>query len=448
MIATGIVTAVMGPAKPLLKRGLQAAEPGLRRVVHLALRPLLPHVARLPARHPSRNRTRVTILILNAYGMGGTIRTALNLASYLSSEYDVEVVSVNRRKREPFFPFPAGVTVTPLDDSVARRGPLFRVVRRLLVNLPSGLVNIQDWRYREFSLWTDLLLMNRFRGLTGVLITTRPGLNIIAAQHAPAGVLTIGQEHMNLPSHRPLLRAGIQQHYPSLDVLAVLTESDLRDYAELFPSGEPHMVRMPNAVPAIEGGTSDPAARTVIAAGRLTGQKGFDRLIPAWAPVAAAHPDWILQIFGEGPERERLTELIGRHGVADSVRLMGRTEHLGQAFALASVFVLSSRREGLPMVILEAMSKGLPVVSFDCPTGPREIVVNDHNGVLVANGDVAALTQALLDVIGDDEQRARLGKGALETAARYDVEVIGRSWVDLIETLFAESAGDQSSAGK
>jgi glycosyltransferase involved in cell wall biosynthesis len=408
------------------------------------LRPLLPHVARLPARHRSGDRTRVTIVILNAYGMGGTIRTALNLASYLARDYDVELLSVKRRKSEPFFSFPAGVTVTPLDDSVARRGPLFRIVRRLLVSLPSGLVNVQDWRYREFSLWSDLLLMNRFRGLTGVLITTRPGLNIIAAQHAPAGVRTIGQEHMNLPSHRPLLRAGIRQHYPSLDVLAVLTDSDLRDYAELFPSGGPHMVRMPNAVPEIEGGRSDPAAKTVIAAGRLTRQKGFDQLIPAWAPVARAHPDWTLQIFGEGPEREHLTELIEEHGVKGSVQLRGRTERLGHEFALSSVFVLSSRREGLPMVILEAMSKGLPVVAFDCPTGPREIVVNDHNGVLVANSEVAALTQALLDVIGDDEQRVRLGKGALETAGRYDMDVIGRTWADLIETLLADSAGVQS----
>lgn len=405
-------------------------------------------MARLPARRRESERTRVTILILNAYGMGGTIRTAFNLASYLSEQYDVEVLSVKRRKREPFFAFPPGVKVTALDDTFDRGGPGRRLARLVLAAFPSSLVNEQDWRYPEFSVWTDLLIMNRLRGLTGVLITTRPGLNIISARYAPSGVRTIGQEHMNLPSHRPQLRAGIQESYPRLDVLAVLTASDQRDYAELFASGPPPVVRMPNAVPAVGGGQSDLSAKTVIAAGRLTTQKGFDRLIPAWEPVARAHPDWSLEIYGEGQQRERLEGLIAEHDLSKSVRLMGRTERLGHAFAESSVFVLSSRREGLPMVILEAMSKGLPVVSFDCPTGPVEIVVSDHNGLLVPDGDIPALSQALLTVIEDDAYRGTLGKGALETAARYDISVIGRDWAELVEDLRTRPDTTQSASGR
>lgn len=417
-------------------------------MVSHVVRPLLPHLARLPARRRESERTRVTILILNAYGMGGTIRTAFNLASYLAEQYDVEVLSVKRRKREPFFAFPPGVKVTALDDTFDLGGLGRRAVRLLLAAFPSSLVNVQDWRYPEFSVWTDLLIMNRLRGLTGVLITTRPGLNIISARHAPPGVRTIGQEHMNLPSHRPQLRAGIQESYPRLDVLAVLTASDQRDYAELFASGPPPVVRMPNAVPAVGGGQSDRSAKTVIAAGRLTTQKGFDRLIPAWEPVSRAHPDWSLEIYGEGQQRERLEGLIAEHDLSKSVRLMGRTERLGHAFAASSVFVLSSRREGLPMVILEAMSKGLPVVSFDCPTGPVEIVLTDHNGVLVPDGDIPALSKALLNVIEDDAYRGILGKGALETAARYDIQVIGRDWAELVEDLLARPATAQSASGR
>jgi glycosyltransferase involved in cell wall biosynthesis len=439
---------VTAPLKASLKRGLRTADPVLRWLVAHVVRPLLPHVARLPARHREGGRTRVTILILNAYGMGGTIRTAFNLASYLSEEYDVEVLSVKRRKREPFFAFPPGVKVTALDDTFDRGGLGRRLARLVLAAFPSSLVNVQDWRYPEFSVWTDLLIMNRLRGLTGVLITTRPGLNIISAQYAPPGVRTIGQEHMNLPSHRPQLRAGIQESYPRLDVLAVLTASDQRDYAELFASGPPPVVRMPNAVPEVGGGQADLSAKTVIAAGRLTTQKGFDRLIPAWEPVARAHPDWTLEIYGEGQQRERLEGLIDKHDLAKSVRLMGRTERLGHAFAASSVFVLSSRREGLPMVILEAMSKGLPVVSFDCPTGPVEIVVSDHNGVLVPDGDIPGLSKALLGVIEDDDYRATLGRGALETAARYDIQVIGRDWAELVEDVLARPATAQSGSGR
>ena len=439
--------AVTAPLKAVVKRGLRAAHPVLSRLVHHVVRPLLPRIARLPGRRHKGSRTRVTILIFNAYGMGGTIRTAFNLAHYLSEQYDVEVVTVKRRKREPFFPFPPGVKVTALDDTV-NRGLVKGLARLLLGPFPSSLVNVEDWRYPDFSVWTDLMIMNRMRGLTGVLITTRPGLNIIAARHAPPGVRTIGQEHMNLPSHRPQLRAGIQEAYPHLDVLAVLTASDQRDYAELFPAGLPPVVRMPNAVPAVLGGQADLSAKTVVAAGRLARQKGFDRLISAWEPVAQAHPDWTLEIYGDGKEGERLAQQIEDLELAKSVRLMGRSDRLGHAFAQSSIFALSSRREGLPMVILEAMSKGLPVVSFDCPTGPAEIVVNEHNGVLVPDGDIPGLSKALLDVIEDDAHRARLGQGALETAARYDIEVIGRDWAELVEGLLNRPSTAQSDSGK
>lgn len=380
----------------------------------------------------------MTILMMGVYSMGGTTRTAMNLARYLSQRYDVEVVSVNRGKREPYFTFPPRVTVTPLDDNFSPRGKGWRVARGLLARCPSLLINVEDSRYRAFSLWTDLLILSHLRSTTGVLIATRPGLNVVAAAHAPPGVRVIGQEHMNLASHGRLLRAGVSRYYPRLDALAVLTSSDLRNYTQFFGSGRPPVVQMPNAVPALDGGLADTSSNVVIAAGRLTKQKGFDRLIPAWAPIASAHPDWALQIYGGGVEHGRLKGLIAEHRVGSSVTLMGRTDRIGHAYAKASIFVLSSRREGLPMVILEAMSKGLPVVSFDCPTGPSEVVATGENGVLVPNADVAALTRSLLDVIEDDGLRARLGKGAVETAAGYDIEVIGRKWAHLIDRLLGQ----------
>ena len=424
----------------------------LGRVFVWVTRPLLSRVAQnfltLPPPRLGRE-PRVTILLLGAYGMGGTIRTVFNLAGYLSHRYDVEVVSIGRRRRRPMLPFPPGVTMTTLDDSFAERATAGGALRAVLGRCPSALVHVQDRRYGAFSLWTDLLLLSFLRDLRGVVITTRPGLNLVAARHAPLATRTIGQEHMNLRSHRAVLRADILKHYPRLDALAVLTESDLHDYSALFESGAPPIVRMPNAVTAIDGPRSDLTARVVVAAGRLTPQKGFDLLLPAWVPVAAAHPDWRLQIYGAGPERARLEALINESGLADTVRLMGRTNRLGHAFSQSSVFVLSSRREGLPMVILEAMSKGLPVVSFDCPTGPAEIVVTDQNGMLVPDGDVEGLSQALLRVIEDDEMRVRLGTGALQTAAGYDIERIGQRWSELIDELAAQpSRNVQSGLGR
>jgi len=266
-------------------------------------------------------------------------------------------------------------------------------------------------------------------------MTTRPGLNLVAAGLRPPGLRTVGQEHMNFESHLPTMSAGIRRRYRRLDALAVLTAEDERDYAALLDGAPTRVVQIPNAAQPMPGGTADPGARAVIAAGRLNTQKGFDLLIDAWAVVAPQAPGWDLRIFGSGSEHAALQERIERHGLGGSAALRGRTRALGEELAQASIFALSSRFEGFGMVIVEAMSKGLAVVSFDCPRGPAEIIAHDRDGLLVPNGDVPALAEALLALIGDEPRRRRLGAAALETAGRYEPAAIGRRWEALLATL-------------
>lgn len=367
---------------------------------------------------------QVKILLLHAYGMGGTIRTAFNLAATLSADHDVEIVSVTRTREQPFFPLPPGVRVAFLDERSRRRLPRSRLVPR------------EETAYSNFDLGTDLALVRFLRGLrTGVLITTRPGLNLAAALLAPPGVITIGQEHVSLGAHKPAVRKLIARRYGRLDALVTLTEADLVAYRTALGSRAPgHLLRIPNATPPITGGPSPLSAKTVLTVGRLTKVKGYDALLRAWAQVSVAHPGWTLRIVGSGPERARLTALADRLGL-HSVEFPGPSRDVGAQLDDASLFVLSSRREGFPMAMLEALSKGVPVVAFDCPHGPGEIITHGHDGLLVPPRDVDALAAAIGRLIEDEGERRRMGTAALRTSQRYDPDAIGRRWTTLLADL-------------
>ncbi|MQA97862.1 MAG: glycosyltransferase [Streptosporangiales bacterium] len=372
----------------------------------------------------------VRILLFHAYGMGGTVRTCFTYAERLADNHDVEIVTVIRQFPEPRLPVPDGVRLSVLDDRTKRCG----LVGRWLERFPSVLVPHSDSSRRACTLWSDLKIFRYMRSLHGgVLITTRPGLNLIAALAAPPGVITIGQEHMHLTSHGAGVRKMIRRRYPRLDSVVTLTRADQERYEAAVPGAR--VCCIPNGVTPLGGPPARRDGRIVIAVGRLTTQKGFDLLIKAWREVDARHPDWRLRIFGSGPKRDELRGLIEKFGLKDKVRLMGRSTEIGDRFAESSIFALSSRREGLPLVLIEAMSKGLPPVAFSCPTGPSDVIVPGENGLLVRPGDVRALAASVCELIEDPEARHRLGKAATRVVDRYAPELVAEHWETHLDEL-------------
>jgi glycosyltransferase involved in cell wall biosynthesis len=241
---------------------------------------------------------------------------------------------------------------------------------------------------------------------------------------------------MNLETHTPQRQREIARRYPGLDAITVLTERDRQIYSQMLDS-IPRLERIANAAPAMDAAPSKLEHPIVIAAGRLTSQKGFDMLIPAFAKVVERQPGWTLRIYGDGPQRKSLERLIMEHRLSNNVLLMGPVQRLDLEMAQGSLYVLSSRFEGLPMVMIEAMSLGLPVVSFDCPTGPAEVIEDGRSGVLVPDGDVGALADAMLAVVEDADYRRALAAGAAERAKDYALDSIGARWEELISELSA-----------
>ncbi|WP_433323797.1 glycosyltransferase family 4 protein [Spirillospora sp. CA-294931] len=404
------------------RRAQRLAHRAVRRVALRCVRAVVVTSWRLRPR-PAGGRPRVRVLLQHAYGTGGTIRTVLNVCGHLARDADVEIVSVVRRRESAFFSLPPGVEISFADSGGGG----------WLAKLPSLLTPGEDATFRAMSLYSDLRLVRALcRRTPDVLIGTRPSLNLLAAALTTRRVATIGQDHMNLPSYRPGLRAEIARCYGGLTVVTVLTERSRQDYEDLLTGTRTRVVRIPNALPVPPGNPSPRDRKTILAAGRLTRQKGFDLLLRAYEPLAREHPDWTLRIFGSGRKRARLRAMITELGLEGRVELRPRTPDLPGEMVRSSIFVLSSRHEGMPMVVIEAMAKGLAVVAFDCPTGPGEMITHRTDGLLVPPGDVARLTEALRELIEDPGLRDRLGEGALVASKAYDLDDIGPRWAALV----------------
>jgi glycosyltransferase involved in cell wall biosynthesis len=380
----------------------------------------------------------VYLLMFDAFGRGGVARATLSLANRLAERHRVEVISLYRRRETPRFPVDPRVRLTALRDARVHEGLLWTSLHRRPTRLrpePSE---------TEMSLLTDILLRRRLSRLRpGILVSTRPSLHLAAARFAPSYVRLVGQDHapfsVRFGNERQV--EVLRDVLPRLDACTVLTAGDAADYRRELPQCADRVRHLPNMLPWPVADSPAPLERkVVVAAGRLAKEKGFRRLIRAFAPVAAAHPDWRLRIFGDGPERGELEALVDGLGLVGRVELPGHTADLRAELSQASVFALSSHFEAFGMALVEAMSLGVPAVSFDCPRGPGEIVDHGRNGLLVEDGDLVGYGEALSALVADPALRRRLGGQALRDAAEYDPERLLDRWEELFASLDATGA--------
>ena len=195
---------------------------------------------------------------------------------------------------------------------------------------------------------------------------------------------------------------------------------------------------IPNPVMPPPPGTADPSDPPVIVAmGRLVPQKGYDALLAAFKRVAVRHRDWNLEIWGEGPQRATLERLRDSLGLSGRVTFPGRTREPYGVMRRASLFVMSSRREGFPTVLGEAMACGLPVVSFDCPSGPRELIRDGIDGLLIPPNDVGALAAGIERLIIDRKLARDLASRAPEVIERFALSTVLEQW----DQVFADVSG-------
>ncbi|MFF4525513.1 glycosyltransferase family 4 protein [Streptomyces bluensis] len=377
---------------------------------------------------------KISFLLHNAYAIGGTVRSTLNLAGAIAARHEVEIVSVFRTEERPLLGVSGKVRVVPLVDE-RPEAPSYDGEHELMAR-PSVAVPPTEVLAHRYTALTDQRLHAFLDGTDAdVVIATRPALVVFLAEHGARRYVRIGQEHLSYDNHVPGVRTAQNEAIRHLDAFVTVSAQDADDHRRHLSGLRTRITDIANAAPRPKAEPSDLRAPLVIAAGRLMPVKRYDLLVEAFAKVVAAHPEWRLRIYGQGPERANLRAAIDRLGLNDHAFLMGPHATMETEWAKASVAAVSSEWESFGMTILEAMHAGVPVVATDCPHGPGEIITDGSDGLLVPSGDPDALAAGLLKLIEDPDQMRRLGAAARSTVQRFAPSAIALQYEQLIGEL-------------
>ncbi|GAA4944112.1 glycosyltransferase family 4 protein [Streptomonospora halophila] len=381
---------------------------------------------------------RIAFLLHNAYGIGGTIRSTVNLATALAERHDVEIVSIHRPAANPsLVPDPRVALRWLLDVRADSGGPARDERERRLRELPNTVYpdpGVDGDRLMHYTALHDERIGACLRDSDAdVVIATRPILNGYLARHRRRGQLRIGQEHLSMDAHDERLRRDQNAAIADLDAFVTVSEADAAQYRAALADAAP-VVCIPNgvALPEVEPSTLD--SKTIVAAGRLVQVKRYDRLLEAFAKVVVQYPEWSLRIYGRGRARAGLRRQIDEMGLNDSAMLMGPAAPIETEWAKGAVAAVASDRESFGMTIVESMHCGVPVVATDCPFGPAEIISHGSTGLLVGlEGGADAFAQALVRLIADEEERRAMGRAARSAAAAWAPETVAHRYEALFE---------------
>jgi len=350
-------------------------------------------------------------LVIGRLQPGGAERVLSTMANYWAAKgWPITMISLTHPEEDPYYRLHPAVTLRRLDLSWTS----MNVAQRFVHNY-RGVMTLRGV-FRELRPDAVISFIDMTNVFT-IVVSKLAGIPAIVSER-------VDLAHYSIPWGWSLLR---RLTYPFARRIVVQCEA-IRYSLPFHVRGRAVVIPNPVQVPSITHIESQSDSIIILGMGRLAPQKGFDLLIRAFAQVVTNAPSAQLQIWGQGPMLAELQALCAQLGVSGKVRFPGLTAEPASVMAQADMFVLSSRFEGFPNVLLEAMAVGLPVIAFDCPSGPRDIVTNERDGLLITPQDVNSLAAAMLRLIGDRALSRRLGKAAADVRLRFSVETVMSRW--------------------
>ena len=372
---------------------------------------------------------KIAYCIAGTRHSGGMERVLANKANYLVGQgYEIVIITTDQHGAPSFFPLDEKIKCYDLSINYEENNG--RSFFNKLIHYPG-----KQWKHKKRL--TELLKKEK----TDITISMFCN-DVSFMPHIKDGSKKILEIHFSKYKRIQYGRKGLwkladrwlsrqdEKWVRHFDKFVVLTEEDRRYWGNLG-----NITVIPNARTFTPSQTADMENKKVIAVGRYTYQKGFERLIEAWRLIAPDFPDWRLEIVGDGKQRAMLKEMTTRYGIGNSVALVPANNEIEKHYLSSSVYAMTSRYEGLPMVLLEAQAFGLPIISFNCKCGPSDIVDNGKNGFLVEEGNVPAFASQLRKVMANVELRKKMSRNALEASKKFSVEPVMSRWMQLFESL-------------
>lgn len=350
---------------------------------------------------------KIGILVEDLTRRGGTERASINLANMLSKnkEYEVELITFNNINKElPFF----------IEQNIKIERKNFPSIGRNKLERIMWYFRLSSYFIRESKRYDCLIGTTHLINIFGILFKNK-NIKYISCEHA---------NYMAIPK---LIRIVRKIVYKYSDRVIVLTWDDYNKYSRFLKSEKLEII--PNSLSSEVNQKSELNNNVIIAVGRLVKLKGYNFLFESLQDVFDIYPDWKLKLVGDGPEKENLINLAKKLGISKNIIFKGEVKNVIQEYLTSDFLVLSSEREGFPMVLLEAMQCGLPVIAFDCPTGPKEIITSNEDGILVEHLNKEKLTEAIFKLIENKKTLKKYSKKALEKSNKYSEKVISKKWI-------------------
>lgn len=345
---------------------------------------------------------------------GGIERVAANLANMWVADGDKVTLVISDSCTESFFKLDPNIKITSLgvDHNIS--------VLRQLVDFFRLIVKFRAYVKRKrpdvvMGMWTS-------RAMIATIACLGLGIPVIACEHSA---------YEKMRSDFKILRLFV---YRLSTAVVALTERD----TDLYKKINANSYTIPNAIKRIRYNERDDTNKTILWVGWISYEKGVDRLLEIWSEICKKYPDWKLKIIGKIPDDKpeygkMLDRMKNKYEFGGQLTIMASTQEIFNEYDNADIFVMTSRYEGLPMVLLEAMASGLPVICYDCPTGPREIIEDRVNGFLISDGDTKSFAEKLSLLIENNALRKVYGKNAYDTVNRcFNEKIVSWKWDDLI----------------